>query len=164
VAQGQGSTGPGAGDGDGERRSAVFLRFVVVNVLNTFLYWALYLLLLLVMPYFWANALALVIAVLAAYVLNARYAFRVRASRWSLVMYLITNGTTIVLRSAVVWVLVEHLSLAEGLAPPVAVAVTLPVAFILTKLAMTERPSAASRAPAAEPAPADTAPGTRTTS
>ena len=133
---------PGTGDGKG----AVFVRFVVVNALNTLLYWGLYLLLLLVMPYFWANALALVIAVLAAYVLNARYAFRVRASGSSLVMYLITNGTTIVLRSAVVWVLIELLSLPEQLAPPVAVAVTLPVAFVLTKLAMTERAATGSRA------------------
>lgn len=135
----------------GDGKGAVFARFVVVNALNTGLYWALYLLLLQAMSYFWANALALVIAVLAAYVLNARYAFRVRASRWSLVMYLITNGTTIVLRSAVVWVLVEWLSLPEELAPPVAVAVTLPVAFVLTKLAMTERAAVVPAGPEAEP-------------
>ena len=44
-------------------------------MLNTVLYWGLYLALLPVLPYFWANALALVVAVLAAYVANARYAF-----------------------------------------------------------------------------------------
>jgi putative flippase GtrA len=103
------------------------------------LYWGLYLLLLLVLPYFAANALALVIAVLVAYVANARYAFRVSASRWSLMMYLITNGTTVLLRMAVVWALVDAMSLPESLAPPVAVAVTTPVAFVLTKWAMAPR-------------------------
>jgi putative flippase GtrA len=128
-------------------KGAVFLRFVVVNVLNTFLYWGLYLLLLLVMPYVWANAVALGIAILAAYVANARYAFRVRASRRSLWLFLMTNGTTMALRTAVVWLLVEHLSLPEQLAPPVAVVVTLPLAFGLTSLVMTDRPRSAAVAP-----------------
>ena len=122
-------------------RVEVFLRFVLVNVLNTGLYWGLYLLLLPVVPYLLANAIALVVAVLVAYVANARYAFKVDTSRRSLVMYLATNGTTVALRMAVVWVLVEVLSLSEALAPPVAVAVTMPVAFLLTGWAMRERPA-----------------------
>ena len=118
-----------------------FARFVVVNVLNTVLYWGLYLLFLQAMPYLVANAVALLIAVLVAYVANARYAFRVGTSRWSLVMYLITNGTTVALRMGVVWLLVDVLGLGEALAPPVAVAVTTPVAFVLTKWALRDRPA-----------------------
>ncbi|MGY1602672.1 GtrA family protein [Geodermatophilus sp. SYSU D00815] len=133
----------------------VFLRFVLVNALNTGLYWGLYLLLLPLMPYFAANAVALVVAVLVAYVANARYAFRVGTSRRSLVLYALTNGTTILLRMAVVWVAVDLLGLAESLAPPVAVVVTTPIAFVLTKWAMAER--GADR-PAAVPAPAVPAP------
>ena len=127
-------------------KRAVFLRFVVVNVLNTALYWGLYLVLLLVMPYVWANAVALVVAVLAAYLANARYAFRVSASRRSLWLFLVTNGTTMVLRTAVVWFLVEHLSVAEELAPGIAVVVTVPIAFVLTSLVMVERPRPAASA------------------
>ena len=115
---------------------STFLRFVVVNVLNTGLYWALYLAFLLVMPYFWANATALVLAVVVAYVANARYAFGVATSRSTLVKYLIANGLTIVLRMAVVWVLVRVLSLPEELAPPAAVAITTPAAFVLTRWSM----------------------------
>jgi putative flippase GtrA len=117
----------------------VFLRFVLVNVLNTVLYWGLYLLLLPVTPYLLANALALVVAVLVAYVANARYAFEVATSRRSLVRYLVTNGTTVALRTGVVWLLVGVLSLGEALAPPVAVALTMPVAFALTRWAMRGR-------------------------
>lgn len=113
-----------------------FARFVVVNVLNTALYWALYLLFLLMMPYLVSNILALAVAVLVAYTANARYAFRVDTSSRTLLRYLVSNGTTVALRTAVVWVLVEVLSLAEQLAPPVAVAVTMPAAFILTRWAM----------------------------
>lgn len=127
----------------------VFVRFLLVNVANTGLYWGLYLLLLPVAPYLVANGIALLIAVVVAYVANARYAFGVGMSSWSLVMYLVTNGTTVVLRTVVVWVLVDVLSLSEVLAPPVAVAVTMPVAFGLTRWAMRERNGAGPAAPAA---------------
>ena len=133
-------------------RVAVFLRFVLVNVLNTGLYWGLYLLLLLVTPYLVANTLALVVAVLVAYLANARYAFGVAPSRGRLLRYLVANGTTVLLRTAVVWVLVALLALDEQLAPPVAVAVTMPAAFLLTGWAMAERPDR--RAPAQVAAPA----------
>jgi putative flippase GtrA len=120
----------------GRGQLAVFLRFVLVNALNTGLYWGLYLVLLLVTPYLVANAVALVIAVLVAYVANARYAFGVSASRSSLVKYIVVNGTTTLLRMGVVWLLVEPLSLDQHLAPPAAVAITTPIAYLMTRWAM----------------------------
>ena len=115
----------------------VFVRFVVVNVLNTALYYLLYLLFLLVVSYVVANVLSLGIAIGLAYLMNARYAFQVRMTGRSLVSFLVTNLTTMGLRTAVVWLLVELHLTGERLAPLVAVAVTLPVAFLLTKLVMT---------------------------
>jgi putative flippase GtrA len=116
----------------------VFARFVVVNVLNTLLYYLLYLLFLLVVPYVAANVLALGIAIVLAYLMNARYAFRVRMTGRSLVSFLVTNLSTMGLRTAVVWLLVEFSVTGERLAPLVAVAVTLPIAFLLTKFVMTQ--------------------------
>lgn len=118
---------------------AVFVRFVLVNVLNTGLYWVLYLAFLSLMSYFWANALGLVIAVLVAYVANARFAFGVTTSRENLAKYLVANGTTIVVRMAVVWALVTPLLFPAQLAPPAAVAITMPVAYVLTRWAMATR-------------------------
>jgi putative flippase GtrA len=117
----------------------VFLRFLVVNVLNTLLYWLHYLVFLLVVPYVAANVLALGIAIVLAYVMNARYAFQVRMTGRSLISFLVTNLTTMGLRTAAVWLLVELQLTGERLAPLVAVAVTLPIAFLLTKLVMTQR-------------------------
>jgi putative flippase GtrA len=121
---------------DRRDRVSVFLRFLVVNALNTALYWGLYLLLLQVSPYPVANAVSLLVAALIAYVGNARYAFKVDTSSRSLALYLVTNGTTVALRMVVVWVLVDLLALPEALVPPVAVAMTIPVAFGLTRWAM----------------------------
>jgi putative flippase GtrA len=117
----------------------VFVRFVVVNVLNTGVYYLLYLLFLRVMPYVVANVIALVVAIVLAYLLNARYAFQVRMTGRSLVTFGVSNLSTTVLRTLVLWVLVEFLALNEQLAPLVATALTLPVAFVLTKVAMAER-------------------------
>jgi hypothetical protein len=50
---------------------------------------------------------------------------------------MITNVTTMGLRTLVVWLLVELRTTGEQVAPLVAVAVTLPLAFVLTKLVMT---------------------------
>jgi putative flippase GtrA len=124
---------------DGRR---TFVRFVAVNVLNTLLYWGLYLLLLPALPYLVANAVALALAVLAAYLLNVYYAFGVGASARSLLLFLAANGTTVLLRMAVVWVLVASSFVDPALAPLIAVAVSTPVAYLLTRRAMTSRPVA----------------------
>ena len=120
-----------------------FTRFAVVNAANTALYWGLYLALLLVVPYMVANLVSLVVAVVVAYWLNARYAFHVRMSAKGLAGFVAGQAVTIALRTALVWALVEVLGVDERLAPPVAVALALPVAFVLTRMVMAERPAAA---------------------
>jgi len=114
----------------------VLVRFITVNVLNTGLYYLLYLLLLQVMPYVAANIAALAVAVVLAYLLNARWAFQVGMSGRSLLMFVVSNLTTTGLRTLVLWVLVEFAALTERVAPLLATAITLPVAFVLTALVM----------------------------
>ncbi len=125
--------------------SRVFLRFVAVNAVNTGLYYLLYLLLLLAMPYVAANVVALAVAVALAYLMNARWAFQVDLTGRSLAAFVAGNLTTTVLRTLVLWVLVEFAGLGERVAPILATALTLPAAFVLTRLAMG---SGAVRAPA----------------
>ena len=129
-----------------------FTRFAVVNAANTALYWGLYLALLLVMPYMVANVVSLVVAVVIAYWLNARYAFHVRMSVRGLAGFVAGQAVTIALRTALVWALVEVLGVDERLAPPVAVALALPVAFLLTRMVMAERPDPSSVPPVSAPA------------
>jgi putative flippase GtrA len=119
-------------------RARVFARFVVVNVVNTGVYYLLYLLLLLAMPYVVANVVALALAIVLAYFMNARWAFRVRLTGRTLTMFLVSNLTTTVLRTLVLWLLVEFGVLDERWAPIAATALTLPVAFLLTSFAMAD--------------------------
>lgn len=121
----------------GSRR--LFIRFVVVNVVNTGAYYLLYLLFLLAVPYVLANVAALAISILLAYLANARFAFRVRMTGRSLAMFVSSNLVTTVLRTLVLWLLVEFLGTSEQIAPILATGITLPVAFLLTKVAMTQQ-------------------------
>jgi putative flippase GtrA len=129
-----------------------FTRFAVVNAANTALYWGLYLALLLAMPYLVANVASLVVAVVVAYWLNARYAFHVSMTWKGLAGFVAGQAVTILLRTALVWALVEVLGMDERFAPPVAVALALPVAFVLTKMVMAERPDTTSGAALSAPA------------
>ena len=119
-------------------RARVLTRFVVVNVVNTGVYYVLYLLLLLAVPYVAANVAALAVAIVLAYLMNARWAFRVRPTGRSLRMFLVSNLTTTALRTLVLWLLVEFRVLDEQWAPIAATALTLPIAFLLTSFAMVD--------------------------
>lgn len=121
-----------------QRRSA-FLRFVAVNVVNTGIYYALYLLLLLVLPYVLANVVALAAAVLLAYAANARWTFGTAMTGRSLLTFLAGNGATTVLRTLVLWLLVEQAGMSELTAPVLATAITFPIAYVLAELAMLGR-------------------------
>jgi putative flippase GtrA len=118
----------------------VFATFVAVNVLNTALYYLLYLLLLHAVPYLVANLLALTLAIFVAYFANARFAFRVETSRRSLALFAVSNLMTMCLRTAAVWFLVELLAVGERPAPLIAAVITLPIAYLLTSLALGRRP------------------------
>nr|WP_269204720.1 GtrA family protein [Motilibacter deserti] len=119
---------------------AVFVRFVVVNGANTVLYYGLYLLLRLAMPYLLANVVALAVAILVAFWLNARFAFKVEARLSKLLPYALSNLAGAALRTLAVLLLVELAHMSEELAPLVATALTLPIAFLLTHLVMADRP------------------------
>lgn len=136
------------------RAGGEFVRFVVVNGVNTLAYWGLYLALLVVLPYMAANTVSLAVAVVLAYWLNARFTFRVGLSGRALAGFVAGQGVTILLRTALVWLMVELAGLPEAFAPPVAVALAMPVAFAVTKLALSPAASpAASPVPAATPVP-----------
>jgi putative flippase GtrA len=120
-------------------RNPVLLRFVAVNAVNTGVYYLVYLAFLLVVPYVAANVAALVVAIALAYVANARWTFQVELTGRSLVAFAAGNLTTTVLRTSVLWLLVEGAGMGERVAPVLATALTLPVAFALTRLAMGDR-------------------------
>ncbi len=80
--------------------SGDFTRCVVVNGLNTGLYWGLQLALLVVLPYMAASLVSMTIAVVVAYWLNARFAFRVGMNGRALAGFVAGQALTIALRTS----------------------------------------------------------------
>jgi len=111
-----------------------FLRFLVTGTVNTAASYALYFVLLQVMPYLAAYTIAYVFGIALSYVLMTRFVFDARA-RWSTALrfplvYLAQYG----LGSTVIYVLVEHAGVAPWLAAALAMIVVVPTTYVLAKL------------------------------
>jgi len=109
------------------------LRYLVAGGLNTGTTWLLYLALLRVVPYAAAYSLSFAAGIVLSFVLNSRFVFGVPL-RWSrLIPYPGVYLVQYVLGLAVVWVVVERARLPAWSAPLIALALTVPIGFVLTR-------------------------------
>lgn len=112
------------------------IRFGLVGATNTLIYYALYLVLHLAMPYVVAHIMAFAAGMVASFFLNCRFTWRVKPT-WkkfllfpstTLVNFLVTTFGTVAL---IEWVAVD-----AWLAPLIATVVAIPVTFIVTRLVL----------------------------
>jgi putative flippase GtrA len=135
-------------------RSAV--KFGVVGVVNTGVYYGAYLLIRLVVPYFTAHLLALAVAMVASFFLNCYWTFRTRPTWRKFAIFPLTNAVNYLMITLGVVVLVEWLGVDARLAPLLAAVASIPVTFLLSRRVLTGR---AGR-PAAAPSEAGVSPST----
>jgi putative flippase GtrA len=110
-----------------------FLRFLAVGAFNTAAGYVLYLGLLQVFGYRVAYSIAFVLGVLMSYALNTRYVFRQPFSWSKLLQFPLVYLAQYALGIALLYVLVEVLSVAAFAAPLIVVVVSVPVTFILSR-------------------------------
>ncbi|MGY1721917.1 GtrA family protein [Blastococcus sp. SYSU DS0533] len=118
------------------------LRFFVVGVVNTGVYYGTYLLLGLVAHYLVAHLGAILVAMLGSFLLNCYWTFRTRLTWRKLALFPLTNATNYVMTTAGVVLLVEWLGVDERLAPLVAAVAAIPVTFLLSRRLLIGRPAA----------------------
>src|SRR4051812_50182257 len=82
-------------------------KFAVVGVVNTGVYYGLYLAFRLVVPYLLAHLLALVIAMVGSFFLNCLWTFRTRPTWRKFALWPLTNPTNYAVTTVGVAVLVE---------------------------------------------------------
>lgn len=116
-----------------------FLRFVAAGGLNTALTYAVYLLLLQWCSYQVSYAAAYFLGVIFAYVLNRVFVFRSHKGLISIVLLPLVYVAQFGVSISVLWLAIEKLSLPAILGPVVVIAVTLPLTFLLSRLAFIER-------------------------
>lgn len=130
------------------------IRFGMVGAVNTAVYYGLYLLLHLAMPYLVAHVIAFVLAMIGSYFLNCYFTFRTRPTWRKFLLFPLSNITNFVITSVGLYVLVSVFHLSERFSPLIAAAVAIPITFVVAQLILVGRENA--HRPSPEPALANT--------
>lgn len=123
--------------GDLRSQLAALSRFVLVGVANTLTYYAVYRLLLLVMPYLPAHVLAYGVGVVFSFFANSLFTFGVRPTWRRFLAFPLTTVFNFVVVTAGSVLLVERGWLDERWATLVMTVVAIPVTFLLTRRVLT---------------------------
>lgn len=117
-----------------------FTRFLLSGGFNTVLTYGLYLLLLFFLPYRVSYTLSYVTGIALAYLLNRFFVFKSHKGLKSAILlpfiYLVQYGLSI----AILWCWVEKFKFDERVAPLVAIFLTLPVTYLLSKAVFLLKP------------------------
>ena len=113
--------------------AAEVLRFGLVGVANTAVYYGSYLLLVLVLPYLVAHVLAFAVAMTGSFLLNCRFTYRTRPTWRKFLLYPLTVAANFTVTTLGVALLVEGLSVDERVAPLVAALAAIPLTFLATR-------------------------------
>ncbi|MEU6574673.1 GtrA family protein [Streptomyces sp. NPDC046805] len=118
------------------RMSRQIATFVVVGLINTATYYALYLLFLRWWPYLVAHVVAYLLSMTGSFFLNARFTYRVRPTLRKFLLFPLTNAANFLITTAGVYVAVDVLHAGSRFAPLMASAVAIPVTFVVSRWIM----------------------------
>lgn len=116
-----------------------FARFLVAGVVNTGVSYAIYLLLLAVLPYLAAYTIAYVVGIAISYLLLTRFVFRTDRRLATAVRFPLVYIAQYLTGSAVIVLLVETLGVRASIAAIVAIIVSIPVTFVLSRIVLRSR-------------------------
>ena len=111
-----------------------FLRFLISGGMNTAATYAVYLVLLRFVDYKLAYTIAYLFGIVLAFFINRLFVFRTHRGWRSMVMFPFVYLAQYLVSLGVVWVWVERLHLWKEAAPLVAIVITIPMTFVLSRL------------------------------
>ncbi|MEA5153640.1 GtrA family protein [Raineyella sp.] len=115
------------------------VKFCLVGVVNTGVYYGVYLLLFRLMPYVAAHLIGWTVAVVVSYLLNSWFTYRVRPTWLKLLVYPLSSLPNVLFTTFGVVLLVEVLGVGKGIAPLIAGLAAVPVSYLLAKLLLVGR-------------------------
>jgi len=113
------------------------LRFATIGVLNTGIYYALYLILRLILPYLVAHVCAFLLAMTASYFLNCYFTFKTTPSWRSFLLFPLSYVVNFLVSTVGLYVLVQHIGMDERLAAIPAAVIAIPFTFLVAQFALT---------------------------
>lgn len=124
---------------EGKRLAGELVRFGLVGVANTAVYYAAYLPLLMVLPYLGAHLIAWAISVVASFLLNCYFTYRVRPTWRRFFLFPLSTIVNVAMTTFGVYGLVEWVGVDERIAPLVAGIIAIPATFGITRLLLVGR-------------------------
>lgn len=116
-----------------------FYRFVFWGAINTLVGYALYLFLLLLLPYLIAYSVAYVFGVFFSYYLNSKFVFKQQLKLSKALKYPLVYVTQYILGAVSLYLMVQCLKIGEALAPALVVLLTTPITYLLSKTIVSGR-------------------------
>ena len=117
-----------------------FGRFLVAGAINTALTYALYLILLGPLGYFFAYSVAYVVGIGVSYLLASRFVFGTGTTLAGLFKYPFVYVAQYLVGTSVLWLCVEWVGIRQEFALVASIAATVPVTFALSRRVLSPRP------------------------
>jgi putative flippase GtrA len=122
---------------------ARIVRFGLVGVVNTGVYYGLYLLFCIALPIMAAHVLAFGLAMVGSYFLSCYFTFRTKPTWRKFLLFPLSNATNFVVSTAGLYLLVHWADMDSRIAPLVAAAAAIPFTFIVAQFVLVNRTPAA---------------------
>ncbi|GAA3013493.1 GtrA family protein [Streptomyces drozdowiczii] len=116
--------------------AAQLIRFVLVGAVNTGTYYGCYLLLLHVLPYLAAHALAFALSMTGSFFLTSYVTYRTRPTWRKFLLFPLTNAANFVITTGGVYLLVDLAGFSSRYAPLAAAAAAIPLTFVISRTIM----------------------------
>lgn len=117
-----------------------FVRFLVLGSLNTVVTYGLYLVLLPLLPYQACYTVAFIAGIVIAYVFNRTLVFLSHRGMRSVVVLPLVYLAQYLVSLLVLWLWIDKAGLSPALGPLIAIAVTVPLTYLLSREIFYERP------------------------
>ena len=118
---------------------ARIVRFGLVGVVNTGVYYGCYLLFCLVVPIMAAHVLAFGVAMVGSYFLSCYFTFRTKPTWRKFLLFPLSNATNFAVSTAGLYLLVHWLDVDSRIAPLIAAAAAIPFTFVIAQFVLVNR-------------------------
>lgn len=116
-----------------------FFRFLISGGVNTGATYVIYLLLLQVLDYRVAYSVAYVFGIVLSFLVNRLFVFKTHRGWRSIVLFPFVYLVQYLVSVAVIWGWVEMLDLSATVAPLIAIAITIPLTYVLSRFVFSHR-------------------------
>lgn len=128
-------------------KGARVFRFGVVGLVNTGVYFLLYVLILRVAPYLVAHLAAALVSMVGSYFLNCFFTFRTHPTLGTFLLFPLSNVTNFAVTSIGLYLLVGVLHLNKIVSPLLAASVAVPITFLVARAILVGRSGPAIESP-----------------